>query len=215
MRNPRILTTSLCFSYPLKRGDVDDVYQEGLRDLWGGPTEGRRPWELPCSVTCNVCEPGNCWALLPTAGSHTTGRTIVPLFCSYCSASQPHSPAKRADLSSVISSVLPWSCIPSSLGCLVYFFIILVSLFSQHWNCWAGSTAQGKDHGLVLALSGGTSWQGGLSSPRAHGPVFPWDIYSHAAFADHFSEVLGPVKEQTQGPIQTVYGSIWMIPVSC
>ena len=152
--------TNLCLSHSLK----------GWGAWWwwwclpprGTSQEAQRWWGCPCSVACNVCEPGNHRALLTTAGvPGTSRRAMSPLFylLFFCLPLPPTHRTYRPVIDSIWSAS-PWPCILSLFQRLVFFLLIFVSWVNQPWN-WIGSAAaqsRGRTICLVLFLFWGIPW---------------------------------------------------------
>lgn len=144
-----------------------------------------------------------------TTGAPNTGRRAVVLsFFSYCSNSPtPISPQTlqtcgQCDLTSITPSHILFF-----LGCLVFFFLIFLSSFSQCWH-WVELATQTRGNGCF-----GVGFRP-LSIPGAHRLVC-FVCVSYAAFPHHFAEV--PGRQKVPYPLLTrnLFSSRTLLIVRC
>lgn len=165
------LTTDLCLNYSLKGGGVGDVW-EGLGD--SEEARGGRG-ALRAAPLCGFClwarNPLGCFAHPRCPWHKQKNYGLLFYFLTVPFPQPPLTHTACRPVISVIWSMSPPSCILSFLGCLMFFFIVFLSLFRQPLElCWTGSTIQRKDHWLVLNWFEGISW--GCT-------LYPWDTRTY------------------------------------
>ena len=145
------------------------------------------PWELPHSVACVWArEPRGCFDHYRCLWHRQKSSGPLFYFLITPSAPAPTGPqnlqtSHQCDLISITPS-----CILFFLGCLVFFSLLFLSLFGQHWNCVELATQSRGSGCFGIGLGGFLRGTGGLlSTPGTHGPIF-FLCVSCAAFCDHF-----------------------------
>lgn len=207
-RGPSALTISLCLRYCLWEGDADVCLLRGA-----GAPEGvgaRESYPTLWHVMLVSQETTSCFdhrGCMPMAQAEELWSSPFSL----CGSTSPSPLTCRTCRPAATGLIHITLTLHSILFRLFGVFLLNICfILRQHWN-GVGLAAQsrGRTIHLVLILLGRT-----LPSPPAQalGPIFL--CVSFAAYPDHFSEVRGPVNEQTEGPIHTVNGRLCLIPGS-
>ena len=140
------------------------------------------------------------------------------LLFSYCSISPaPAGPQNLQTYHQCDLICITPSCILFFLGCLVFFFLIFLSLFSQHWNCVE-----------LEAQSRGSGWFGIDLGGFLRGPAFyPRDTWTYiflvcllCSIPQSFLRRAWPCEQEDRGShvncdLQNLLGSRTLLIVGC